>query len=1199
MRGHEKAALSGLMFFLALLCSCGGSGTISIDPDRSGLLNDSDPLAAGDVQPADRASMGFSIEPVGDALQLKLELKIGEPVGSSDFSQQGEQLVVSVVAATEQPLGELLCELHYDSSQYTPLAAQSTEVIAPLAQSLCLQLLDTPGVVSLGQVALNGQARQVEGGAVLAEVLFACEPQNEAAAKAAAQVPVHKGALSPLLWDGEAGEFRWYYVNPGDYNQDGLVGISDLSPLGRELGAAGPFAFPTAQSVIDGNTDGAISVADLTVIGQYWGNRVEGYNLYASPNITYVPATFDAISSLHPVASVSLDQTQGDPLSDRLWFSYAPAEEEEGLIFWARPYADGEEGTRSNISSTDMESPPLGPDGFNLPPEARLSLSYTGSSVPLAVTFDASASSDPDGAIIFLEWDFQGDGLFDAFSTESTVQYTYVQSGVYAPLVRVTDNGGLWDTFQAAEFEVTETEVINIPPVAVLALGEGEDFGHAPHAVHFDASGSSDPDGGIARYWWDVDGDGAYEQMTAAGEYEYTYTQSGEFQAGVRVEDGAGLSDEAQVLISVNMPPEIVLETSSTSGHPTLRVDFDASASSDSDGEIVDYEWDFNGDGVFNAGGDEADAHGHSTAKFMYSWLGAIRPKLRITDDDGGQDEESITVRLWDVTVRPIYWQSSIEVSWNNVDADEYKVYRSTIPLDPAPFHVGTVTENPAGDNSYIETLPVDDQGRWVPVRYDSSTPEDPSDDFPSIAPMVAYYYKIAPVVGGVEYPMSPEYKYGSQLPWNEWGENREWPETTAQTRSFATGLRPDLMTEAQIEWMANNFAGAIAITQSAADRIRAYNPDFVVLGLTPAASASPDFQDNYYPTPEFIYGDEIDAAGYFPYVDNHEDWFIHVDGSDIYHQRISAFPPANDYTGFYWLDVDGVNKKYLGANLLQFLGEDHFDGWILSRTQPFAYSTAQFWPGSSSREDLLDYWSPKTLNMLNYVAEKCAGHPRQPEVFAGVLDWSDYDYNVMDYSPCDGIYVDVFWYGVFPTNNGTGSFPKLMNNALAAQHDGKKLILNSPFSSDTLWRDDRNNILASYLLIRDQHTYLYYQGAFDVNRAYPRWYQECSVETGAPQDPLADTIDDYLTTDDLGTAYYRRDFEDCSAILSLHYELYFLEDYDIEYVVVHEGGLVDVDGNTDGYWEWEPWPYQQLLHSGYYHVLPQGGYVVRGLPPD
>lgn len=78
-------------------------------------------------------------------------------------------------------------------------------------------------------------------------------------------------------------ELRWTQINVGDYNFDGIVGISDLTPLGQLLGTvydrdAQDAALQRAYWV-DGNTDGAITISDITPIGQNYGAYIAGYNV--------------------------------------------------------------------------------------------------------------------------------------------------------------------------------------------------------------------------------------------------------------------------------------------------------------------------------------------------------------------------------------------------------------------------------------------------------------------------------------------------------------------------------------------------------------------------------------------------------------------------------------------------------------------------------------------------------------------------------------------------------------------------------------------------------------------------------------------------------------------------------------------------------------------------------------------------------
>ena len=78
----------------------------------------------------------------------------------------------------------------------------------------------------------------------------------------------------------------------------------------------------------------------------------------------------------------------------------------------------------------------------NRTPSARASAFPTSGTPPLAVAFDASASSDPDGDVLTYSWDF-GDGTSGSGVTPS---HTYASSGSYTARVTVDDGRGRSDS---------------------------------------------------------------------------------------------------------------------------------------------------------------------------------------------------------------------------------------------------------------------------------------------------------------------------------------------------------------------------------------------------------------------------------------------------------------------------------------------------------------------------------------------------------------------------------------------------------------------------------------------------------------------------------------------------------------------------------------------------------------------------------
>ncbi len=155
---------------------------------------------------------------------------------------------------------------------------------------------------------------------------------------------------------------------------------------------------------------------------------------------------------------------------------------------------------------------------------------------PLAVRFDASASTDPAGPLSDHLWDF-GDGSEVVSGRE--VEHTYARAGEYLVTLVVVGPSG---TGRATTF----IRALNNPPTAAFNFSPTDPF--EGESVTFDASTSSDPDGDIARYVWDF-GDGA----TAEGRIvNHSYARPGEFLVILTVTDSAGAEARATRLVKVD-----------------------------------------------------------------------------------------------------------------------------------------------------------------------------------------------------------------------------------------------------------------------------------------------------------------------------------------------------------------------------------------------------------------------------------------------------------------------------------------------------------------------------------------------------------------------------------------------------------------------------------------------------------------------
>ncbi|MDJ0962290.1 MAG: PKD domain-containing protein [Acidimicrobiia bacterium] len=143
----------------------------------------------------------------------------------------------------------------------------------------------------------------------------------------------------------------------------------------------------------------------------------------------------------------------------------------------------------------------------------------------------------------------------------------------------------------------------------------------------FFSNGSFDPDGTIVNYHWDF-GDGNETDGFAP---EHTYSEPGTYEATLTVTDDEGATDTDTVtVVATSEPPTAV-----ASADCSFRVcSFTASGSSDPDGSIVSYAWDF---------GDGNDGTGFSP-NHTYSVVGAYTATLTVTDNHGVTDTDTVGI---------------------------------------------------------------------------------------------------------------------------------------------------------------------------------------------------------------------------------------------------------------------------------------------------------------------------------------------------------------------------------------------------------------------------------------------------------------------------------------------------------------------------------------------------------------------------
>jgi len=262
----------------------------------------------------------------------------------------------------------------------------------------------------------------------------------------------------------------------------------------------------------------------------------------------------------------------------------------------------------------------------NSPPTANYTFAPDTPDIDELVTFSAGGSSDPDGTIVIYEWDFDGDGLTDA--TGATVTHAFAIVGARPVRLTVTDNEG-------APASLTKVVPVQAsPPTACFTFTPPDPT--TGEAVAFEGNCSNDADGTIILYEWDFDDDGATDATGMA--VTHSFPAAGVYPVTLMVTDNDGAVDADTQGVPVatggtsgdNQPPDPDFSITFADGDEANIgevVTFLSDGSSDPDGTIVSYEWDFDNDGVYDATG--------TTASHVYHTGGAKIVTLRATDDDG------------------------------------------------------------------------------------------------------------------------------------------------------------------------------------------------------------------------------------------------------------------------------------------------------------------------------------------------------------------------------------------------------------------------------------------------------------------------------------------------------------------------------------------------------------------------------------
>ena len=258
---------------------------------------------------------------------------------------------------------------------------------------------------------------------------------------------------------------------------------------------------------------------------------------------------------------------------------------------------------------------------------------------PIEVTFSAAAM-DQDGQVVEYQWDFDGDGTIDQTSTTGIATHVYSNEGTFQAQVTVVDNDGLT---ASATVTVTTLAPEGVPIILAFNVLTGD--GVAPLDVGLTAQ-VEDAVGGGLRYEWSI-----YSEIEASGNFEPSVLDStsepsytlrldsiGVYKAFLTVIDDRGLQAESEeVVFRLLARPSVDLAATPTDGQAPIDVSFTAVAM-DEDGQVTEYQWDFDGDGTID------QSTTTPTVTNTYTDGGTFQAQVTVVDDDGLTASDTVTV---------------------------------------------------------------------------------------------------------------------------------------------------------------------------------------------------------------------------------------------------------------------------------------------------------------------------------------------------------------------------------------------------------------------------------------------------------------------------------------------------------------------------------------------------------------------------
>lgn len=302
----------------------------------------------------------------------------GRLVASVAGDAAAPEVVISVEGAKE--LKGAFFTLVYPNSSYHPVAVDFGGFLGAKDEVISLSITDRAGEVPAGIVKIHpDEVAGVNGSGVIARVAFASGGMSAKSVSAPPAGDTNKPKNLTIIETGTPGTYQlmWHEMHVGDYDNNGTVNISDITPIAMHYGHLG--SADEVCELITGGT-GVVGVSNITGIAMNFGTVLNGYNVHVAGESGPRPNT-------NPVAPYSVMRPVPPP-AGRIPYTFL-LDLASAVEVRVRPCdADGNEGVESDPAIPGSGSAPAAPR--NLAAVANESVGVG------AIRLSWSANTEPD-----------------------------------------------------------------------------------------------------------------------------------------------------------------------------------------------------------------------------------------------------------------------------------------------------------------------------------------------------------------------------------------------------------------------------------------------------------------------------------------------------------------------------------------------------------------------------------------------------------------------------------------------------------------------------------------------------------------------------------------------------------------------------------------------------------------------------------